>query len=111
MAAVIILPCLTLVADLIAVTVRVVIATVGLDLPFQIYLEGVFSAFTGTDVFFSLLKSVIFGILIVLVACYTGLTVSGGAESVGRATVVTMVSCTITVIVADGILSIVFYLL
>ena len=110
-AAVIILPCLTLIADLIGVTVSVVIATVGLDLPFQIYLEGVLSVFTVTDVFFSLLKSVIFGILIILIACYTGLNVSGGAESVGRATMVSIVSCTITVIVADGILSIIFYLL
>ena len=109
-AGVIILPCLTLIADLIGITVSVVIATLVLNLPVQMYLDGVLSAFTVTDVFFSLLKSVIFGILIILIACYTGITASGGAESVGRATMVAVVSCTITVIVADGILSIIFYL-
>lgn len=110
-AAVIMLPCLTLIADLIGITVSVVIATAGLDLPIQMYLDGALSAFTVTDVFFSLLKSVIFGILIILIACYAGITASGGAESVGRATMISVVSCTIMVIVADGILSIIFYLL
>lgn len=110
-AAVIILPCLTLVADLISVFVSVLIATVGLDLSLQMYLDGALSAFTVTDIFFSLLKSVIFGILIILIACYAGISVSGGAESVGHATMVSVVYCTITVIIADGILSLIFYLL
>jgi phospholipid/cholesterol/gamma-HCH transport system permease protein len=38
-----------------------------------------------TDLWASVLKSTLFGAIIAIVACYKGMTASGGAEGVGRA--------------------------
>jgi phospholipid/cholesterol/gamma-HCH transport system permease protein len=38
-----------------------------------------------TDLWGSTLKTTIFGAIIAIVACYKGMTASGGAEGVGRA--------------------------
>ncbi len=40
---------------------------------------------TTTDLWASVLKCTIFGAIIAVVACYKGMTASGGAEGVGRA--------------------------
>lgn len=109
-ATVVMLPCLTILADLIGMITSLIIATFGLDLPFLSYLDGVLGACTLTDVSFSLLKSVIFGIVIILVSCYQGVNTEGGAEEVGNATMVSVVTCTISVILINGFMTIMFYL-
>ncbi|MEX0962273.1 MAG: ABC transporter permease [Simkaniaceae bacterium] len=45
------------------------------------------------DIFIGLVKAIIFGILIVTICCYRGLTTSGGAQGVGRATTNCVVIC------------------
>ena len=109
-ATVVMLPCLTILADLIGMLTGMIIATAGLNLQFSSYLDGMLAACTLTDVFFSLFKSVVFGVTIVLIACYQGITAEGGAEDVGNATMVSVVTCTISVIMLNGLLTIMFYL-
>ena len=50
-----------------------------------------------------------FGLLISLIACYEGLTVSGGAEGVGRATTSTVVKSIVALIGTDVLFTSVFY--
>ena len=109
-ATVVMLPCLTILADLIGMATSLMIATAGLGLPFHSYLDGMLYACTLTDIFFSLLKSVLFGVTIILVACYQGIIVEQGAEGVGQSTMISVVTCTILVIVLNGMLSMMFYL-
>jgi len=45
------------------------------------------------DFFISLVKTVIFGVFIVTVSCYKGMTTRGGAEGVGRSTTNSVVIC------------------
>lgn len=108
-AAIVMLPCLTILADVIGLAASLTIATGGLGLSFSDYLDGTLHAFTVTDILFSLFKSLIFAFLIVFIACYEGIIVEGGAEGVGRATMTSVVTSTIMVIVADGMLSLMFY--
>ena len=109
-ATVVMLPCLTILADLIGMVASLMIATAGLGLQFHSYLDGMLYACTLTDISFSLLKSVLFGVVIILVACYQGVIVEPGAEGVGQATMISVVTCTILVIVLNGMLSMMFYL-
>ena len=104
------LPCLTVLADLIGLMTSLLIATGGLGLQFFSYLDGMLYACTLTDVFFSLFKSMVFGVIIVLISCYQGITTEGGAEDVGNATMTSVVTCTISVIMLNGLLTIIFYL-
>jgi phospholipid/cholesterol/gamma-HCH transport system permease protein len=45
------------------------------------------------DFFIGLVKTIVFGIFIVTISCYKGMTTKGGAEGVGRATTNSVVIC------------------
>jgi phospholipid/cholesterol/gamma-HCH transport system permease protein len=61
------------------------------------------------DVWTGLVKSVVFGIIISLIGCYMGLKAKGGAEGVGKATTLSVVTSFILIILFDCILTGVFY--
>lgn len=48
---------------------------------------------THFDLFIGLVKAIVFGILIVTICCFRGMTTSGGAQGVGRATTHSVVVC------------------
>ena len=58
-----------------------------------------------------LLKAGVFGVLISMIACYEGLTVSGGAVGVGKATTATVVKSIVALIGTDAAFTSVFYAL
>ena len=55
-------------------------------LTIQTFWEGARLFFRPYDVFFGLVKSLVFGFVITSIACYTGYRAEGGAEGVGQAT-------------------------
>jgi len=50
-------------------------------------------------------KSVFFGVIVTLIGCYNGLSTEGGTEGLGRATTATVVHVTLGVIVSDFFLT------
>ena len=52
-----------------------------------------------------IIKSFIFGVLIVTVCCYRGMKTSGGAAGVGKATTQSVVTSYILILVADFFLT------
>ena len=73
------------------------------------YLNIAFDSLVYKDFFTGLLKSVTFGMIIAISSCYQGLSVSGGAEGVGRATTNAVVNSFILIIVADCFITAIFY--
>ncbi|MFT7538142.1 MAG: phospholipid/cholesterol/gamma-HCH transport system permease protein, partial [Lysobacterales bacterium] len=61
------------------------------------------------DIYTGLLKSFVFALIIVLVGAYQGLKTRGGAVGVGQATTVSVVTSFILVIIADAILTSIFF--
>jgi phospholipid/cholesterol/gamma-HCH transport system permease protein len=61
------------------------------------------------DLYSGLIKSVVFAHLIVTIACYQGLGVTGGAEGVGRATTAAVVYSILWIIIADALLTGLFF--
>ncbi|MDP3980278.1 MAG: ABC transporter permease, partial [Chlamydiota bacterium] len=62
-----------------------------------------------SDLLCGLIKSFIFGFLIVTISCYQGYTADNGAEGVGKATTEAVVISCIAVLVSDFFLSIVLF--
>jgi len=61
------------------------------------------------DLFTGLFKSLIFAMIICIVSCYEGFRTEGGAEGVGRATTLSVVTSFILIIAADCLFTALFY--
>jgi phospholipid/cholesterol/gamma-HCH transport system permease protein len=108
-ALVVMLPCLTLFADLVGILGGLFVANFGLDIPSQVYFRQMALYMTFDDIRVGLVKSVVFAILIAAVGCLRGFQARGGAESVGRITTSAIVSGIFSIIVADAIFTVLFY--
>ena len=95
------LPCLTIFADLIGILGGLFVGVEVLDLGIGAYLEDTVDSLVLQDIYTGLVKSVAFAAIIGLVGCHQGLTTSGGAEQVGRATTSAVVRSIVLVIFAD----------
>ena len=68
------------------------------------YLDSVRQFVTMGDVVNGMIKTVVFGAIIAMVACHQGLNTSGGASGVGAATTRSVVLCIIFVYAADFVI-------
>ena len=107
----IMLPCLTVLADVIGILGGVVVAWVSLGIPVANYLEQTFHALLLRDLFSGLVKSWVFAGIIAGVGCYQGFRVEGGAEGVGQRTTASVVASIFLIIAADLVFTLVFYIL
>jgi phospholipid/cholesterol/gamma-HCH transport system permease protein len=73
------------------------------------YYHTVVNSLKVKDVLTGLIKSGIFGFLIVMISCYEGLGVTGGAGGVGRATTRSVVLAIFLIIAADCAFTALFY--
>jgi phospholipid/cholesterol/gamma-HCH transport system permease protein len=69
------------------------------------FLESARTMASETDLFKGLIKTVVFGAIIALVACRQGLRTSGGATGVGRSTTSSVVLCVVLIFIADFFLA------
>lgn len=104
-----VLPLLTLYADIIGIFGGYLICVYKLNISSSMYLHITYSALLYKDLFTGLLKAVFFGMIIAFVSCYEGFNVEGGAEGVGRATMRAVVNTFIMIIMADCFFTALFY--
>ena len=57
------------------------------------------------DLWYSLIKSVFFGLAVTVVPCYMGFNTQQGAEGVGRGTTGAVVSSSVLILALDALLS------
>ncbi|HOX07191.1 MAG TPA: ABC transporter permease [Planctomycetota bacterium] len=79
-------PLLTIFADWVGILGGAVVAKYQVGSTFHTFFTSAADALELKDVAFGILKSVAFGTIITIVSCDQGLSTSGGAEGVGRAT-------------------------
>jgi len=106
-AALVMVPILTLFSDIFAITGGLLVGVFMLDLTPGAYVAQTIHTLTLFDVFWGVFKSGIFGLLITWVGCLRGFQVSGGAASVGQATTSAVVSSIFLVILFDSIFSVI----
>jgi len=109
LATVIVVPLLTLYADVFAVLGGMVVGVVGLDLTVYTYILQTRTSIHIFDIVSSLGKSIVFALLIAGIGCQRGFQVTGGAESVGTSTTSAVVSAIFLIIVADSAFAIVLH--
>lgn len=109
LALLIMVPALTILGDVSGIFGGYVLGTTSLHINSDLYMQTTFKYLELKDIFTGLVKAVSFGVIIALVGCYEGLNTKGGAEGVGRATTRSVVSSFILIILADCIITAVFY--
>ena len=101
------MPCLVVVSNLTAMAGAAIISRWAFDIPFQSFFTSGLESLLIRDIVAGTVKSFLFGLIIGLVSCYKGLTVTGGAAGVGDATTSSVVVAITTVIGFDTLCNIV----
>src|SRR3989440_5283728 len=86
------MPCLSTVANLAAISASCLVSRAYFSIAFVYFLDLVRDALLIRDIVTGVLKSFLFGLLIGGIACYRGLCVKGGAGGVGTATTFSVVT-------------------
>ena len=100
------MPCLSVLSCIAALVGSCLICWATLNLVPAAYVDAVVTSLIVSDIVIGLFKAMFFGLLIGLIACFQGLTVTGGAEGVGRATTDSVVISITTVIGFDTLFNI-----
>jgi phospholipid/cholesterol/gamma-HCH transport system permease protein len=113
-AAIVMLPVLTIINDFVGIIGGNIIASTMLGLPSGLYWRTVWEQIIAGGFVFNvipndfvqgLLKPIVFGAIISITACYFGLRTTGGTEGVGHATTKTVVTSSILILVSDYFLT------
>ena len=104
-AAVVMLPIMTIFADAIAVFGGYVVAITSIGISSHTYTQSIKDFFLIKDLMSGLIKAFVFGGIIGTMGCYYGFATEGGAEGVGNATTRAVVSSCVLVLISDYVLA------
>ncbi|MGI8495927.1 MAG: MlaE family ABC transporter permease [Pyrinomonadaceae bacterium] len=104
-ALILMLPLLTVAADIFGIGGGGVIANTLYAQDYNVYITSVRNGITIEDLLGGVIKPLFFGLIIGSISCYKGLSTSGGTVGVGRSTTAAVVVSSIVVIIADFFLS------
>ena len=98
------LPLLTLAADFCGVFMGWVASTLQEPISLHLFVKSGLKNVTFSDFFPPTLKTLVFGLIIGVVASFQGMRTTGGTEGVGRSVTSSVVLCSLMIILADVIL-------
>ncbi len=108
-AALVMLPVLTVFADILAIGGGFFVSNASLDLSPKIFIEGMKMHFVARDVMSGLIKAFVFGGIISLMGCAAGLRTFGGAVGVGAAATRAVVTSCVLILVSDYVLAVLLF--
>ncbi len=109
LAAVIIMPILTLFADVVGILGGYLVSVNLLGSNPTIYIRRTFDYLDLEDIYIGLLKAVVFGMIIAIIGCYQGFNTEGGAEGVGKATTKAVVMSSLLILIANYFITALFF--
>ncbi len=109
LAGIIALPLLVVVADILGVFGGFIIATLKLGFNGPTYIASTLDHLEVQDVTLGLVKAAVFGFLISLMGAYQGYNSKGGAQGVGAATTMAVVTASVLILAFDYVLSELFF--
>jgi len=104
-AAVLMVPALTILSDLVGILGGCLIGVTQLGIAFPVYLDITFQWVDMQDFTSGFLKTIVFGGIVAIIGCYMGLNSKGGAEGVGVATTRSVVASFILILISDYFLT------
>lgn len=105
LACVLLLPVLTLFADVLGFAGAMVVAKTQFGTPTAFFFRTALESVTMQDFLSGLGKAPFFGLIIATIGCHYGMLTRGGTEGVGRSTTQTVVSCAVSILVSDFFLT------
>ncbi len=102
-AAVVMLPILTVLANAVGVGMAYVTAVTATDVTSAAFTEGLRLAFGPFQIVYSIIKATLFGAAIAFFCTYEGYNTSAGAEGVGRSTAQAVVITSVAILVLDAL--------
>jgi len=99
------LPALTILADMIGIIGGYFVGVIILDTNPTVYISRTKDYLELKDIYDGIIKASFFGMAISLISCYKGFNAEGGAEGVGKATTGAVVISCMTILVSDYFLS------
>jgi phospholipid/cholesterol/gamma-HCH transport system permease protein len=94
-------PALTVIADFVGIFGGWIVARYQLQVATGLYWSGVLAVLYMQDIWMGLIKPFVLGFVIVTIACYVGLRTTGGTQGVGKATTLSVVAGSVSVIAVD----------
>ena len=101
LACLLMVPVLTVITNGIAMAGGYLIARLYLNIDSFFYWTWAFEALRSIDLVYGVIKPLVFGFIICMVSCYTGLTTTGGTVGVGRSTTQAMVTSSVLILMSD----------
>lgn len=111
LALIVMMPLLTIYADLVGILGGAVVGMAMLGLGSTEYFEQTRGAVNLTSFFVGISKSIVFGVVVALVGCLRGMQSGRSAAAVGLATTSAVVTSIVLIIVIDGIFAVVLNVL
>jgi phospholipid/cholesterol/gamma-HCH transport system permease protein len=108
-AAVITLPCLVLIGDIVGVMGGYLVGVYKLNFNGVSYLANTFQYLESIDVISGLVKAGVFGLIISIVSCYSGYYSNKGAKGVGMATTSAVVNSSILILISNYLITELFF--
>nr|WP_253308126.1 ABC transporter permease [Rickettsia endosymbiont of Ceutorhynchus assimilis] len=108
-AAVITLPCLVLIGDVIGVMGGYLVGVYKLNFNSVSYLTSTFQYLEAIDVISGLVKAAAFGFIISIISCYSGYYSNKGAKGVGMATTSAVVNSSILILISNYLITELFF--
>jgi len=103
------LPLLTIFADVVSILGGMWIAREYAHIPYHEFIHSVRQAIDFSDVVKGLLKTFVFATIIVMVGAYQGLSTRGGAAGVGQSTTFSVVLSIILIFISNFVLSLLLF--
>jgi phospholipid/cholesterol/gamma-HCH transport system permease protein len=103
------LPLLVIISNIMGIIGGYIIGYADLHMNSGYFFRLTFDSMVLKDIYTGLCKSFFFAVIIGMVGCYQGFIVKGGAEGVGKATTISVVTSIELIIITDAFLNAVFY--
>ena len=105
LAAFVMFPVLTIIANIFGISGGIIAASTTLDIDAYQFLKGLKAWFKPWDAWYGIIKGLSFGLAITSISCYFGFYTKGGAAGVGRSTTSSVVSSCIAIMILDYVLA------
>ena len=105
LAALVMFPVLTIIADIFGISGGIIAAMSALDIDSYQFMKGLKTWFKPWDAWYGIIKGLSFGLAITSISCYCGFYAKGGAEGVGKATTASGVNSCVAIMILDYILA------
>ncbi|MBX3228735.1 MAG: ABC transporter permease [Labilithrix sp.] len=105
LAAIVVMPILSVYALMLGILGGILVCWFQFDVTPTFFVTSSLEVTRISDFFVGVLKTPVFGYIIAIVGCHFGLRTSGGTEGVGSSTTRTVVAVSITILIADFVLT------